>query len=136
MDKFFINVMAVLATTVVGTASADTGSQKTRYLIEGVSTPAVYGALMQNPEDRSANAKVLMAAAGCELIDYYLGVNNYKNYIIIDCGEETNLSALQILLFGSGGMGEGSLTELRTAAQMAEDAKAAADLAGSYQVPE
>jgi len=117
-----------------GTASAE--DKKTRYLLEGISTPAVYAALMKSPEDRSINAKVLMEAAGCELIDYYLGVNNYKNYIIFDCGEETNLSALQILIFGSGGVSSGTATELRTAAQMAEDAEAAAKLAGSYNVPE
>ena len=57
-----------------------------------------------------------------------------KNYIIIDCGEETNLSALQILIFGSGGVSTGTATELRTAKQMAEDAKEAAELAGSYNV--
>jgi len=117
-----------------GTASAE--ETKTRYLLEGVSTPAVYAALMKSPEDRSINAKVLMEAAGCELVDYYLGVSNYKNYIFIDCGEETNLSALQILIFGSGGVSTGTATELRTAAQMAEDAKEAAELAGSYKVPE
>jgi len=136
MGKYFSKFMVILMASSVGIAIADTEDRKTRYLLEGVSTPAVYAALMKSPEDRSVNAKVLMAAAGCELIDYYLGVNNYKNYIIIDCGEGTNLSALQILVFGSGGVAQGSLTELRTAAQMAEDAKAAAELAGSYSVPE
>jgi len=129
-------LLAMLLASFANVASAGTEDQKTRYLLEGVSTPAVYAALMKNPEDRSANAKVLMAAAGCELIDYYLGVNNYKNYIIIDCGEETNLSALQILIFGSGGVSTGTATELRTAAQMAEDAKVAAGLLDSYQLPE
>ena len=133
MKEFFF---PALATLLVAATPAQANESKKRYLLEGVSTPAVYAALMKSPEDRSVNAKVLMAASGCELIDYYLGIHNYKNYIIIDCGEDTNLSALQILIFGSGGVGEGSLTELRTAAQMAEDAKAAAELAGSYSVPE
>jgi len=135
MGKRTAYLVAILS-ALIATVPSKADEHTKRYLIEGVSTPAVYAALMKSPEDRSANAKVLMAAAGCELIDYYLGVNNYKNYIIIDCGEDTNLSALQILIFGSGGVGEGSLTELRTAAQMAEDAKAAAELAGSYNVPE
>ena len=132
-----MSVYLIAATALAlagGTAFAE--DKKTRYLLEGISTPAVYAALIKSPEDRSINAKVLMEAAGCELVDYYLGVNNYKNYIIIDCGEETNLSALQILIFGSGGVSSGTATELRTAAQMAEDAKEAAELTGSYKVPE
>jgi len=127
---------SMLVVGILTTSFVNAEGSTVRYLMEGVSTPAVYAALMKNPEDRSANAKVLMAAAGCELIDYYLGVNNYKNYIIIDCGPDTNLSALQILVFGSGGVSTGTVTELRTAAQMAEDAKAAAGLIDSYQVPE
>ena len=128
--------LIALTTSALFISPAFADGKTTRYLLEGVSTPAVYAALMKNPEDRSINARVLMEAAGCELVDYYLGVNNYKNYIIIDCGEETNLSALQILIFGSGGVSTGTATELRTAAQMAEDAKEAAELAGSYKVPE
>ena len=101
MRKGLLDLTVLLLALFASIAVADTEDRKTRYLLEGVSTPAVYAALMKSPEDRSANAKVLMAAAGCELIDYYLGVNNYKNYIIIDCGEETNLSALQIQLLSA-----------------------------------
>lgn len=133
MKKYIFTVIATLLVTVTPTqAEEDTK----RYLLEGVSTPAVYAALMKSPEDRSANAKVLMTAAGCELVDYYLGVNNYKNYIIIDCEKDTNLSALQILIFAAGGVSTGTATELRTAGQMMEDAKEAAKLSGSYIVPE
>ena len=128
--------LPALATLMVAATSAQADESKKRYLLEGVSTPAVYASLMKSPEDRSANAKVLMEAAGCELVEYYLGVHNYKNYVIIDCLEGTNLSALQILLFAAGGVSTGTATELRTAAQMADDAKEAAKLSDSYRVPE
>ena len=36
-----------------------------------------------------------MAKAGCELIDYYIGVNNYKSYVIIECGRDVDIGALQ-----------------------------------------
>ena len=126
----------MLVALLVAATPAQADENTKRYLLEGVSTPAVYASLMKSPEDRSANAQALMAAAGCELVDYYLGVNNYKNYIIIDCGADTNLSALQILIFAAGGVSTGTATELRTAAQMMEDAKEAAKLSGSYRVPE
>jgi hypothetical protein len=105
-------------------------------MLEGVATPAVFTALIKSPEDRSPNARVLMAKAGCELIDYYLGVHNYKSYIIVDCGPDADFAALQIVVFGGGGVTSGAATEIMTTAELAERAKAAGKLVGSYQVPE
>lgn len=49
------------ATLLLSADRASADDKKVRYLIEGVSTPAVYAALMKSPKDRSINAKVLMA---------------------------------------------------------------------------
>ena len=128
--------VCLVAFGAAGTTVAHAADNKTRYMLEGISTPEVFAALLKNPEDRSANAKRLMAAAGCELIDYYIGVHNYKGYIIIDCGADANLAALQLVTFAGGGVSVGEATKILTGAELAEQAKAAAALVDSYKVPE
>ena len=128
--------VCLVALGTIGTTVASAADNKTRYMLEGISTPEVFAALLKNPEDRSTNAKRLMAAAGCELIDYYIGVHNYKGYIIIECGADANLAALQLVTFAGGGVSKSEATEILTGAELAAQAKAAAKLIGSYKVPE
>jgi len=78
----FITILFFLAFPISGRADDKT----TRYMLEGIATPEVFSALIKSPEDRSDNARGLMKKVGCELVDYYIGVNNFKSYIVIECG--------------------------------------------------
>lgn len=128
--------VCLVALGTIGTTVASAADNKTRYMLEGISTPEVFAALIKKPEDRTANAKRLMAAAGCELIDYYIGVHNYKGYIVIECDADADLAALQLVTIAGGGVSVAEATEILTGAELAERAKAAGELVGSYTVPE
>ncbi len=107
-----------------------------RYLLEGTATPEVFAALMASPEDRAVNARGLMEAAGCKLIDYYIGINNYKSYIIIECGDPADLNALQMVMYASGAIIEGTATRLVTSAELVGVMQDAGGLVESYGIPE
>lgn len=106
-----------------------------RYLLEGTATPEVFAALIANPEDRADNARGLMEAAGCKLIDYYIGINNYKAYIIIECEDPADLNALQMVMFASGAMTEGTATRLVTSGEFVGVMQDAGNLVKSYRTP-
>lgn len=107
-----------------------------RYLLEGTATPEVFASLIAKPEDRAGNARGLMEKAGCKLIDYYIGVNNYKTYVVIDCPDDAALAAVQFIMFASGGIAEGTATQIVTSAELVGVMEDAAKLAGSYRVPD
>ena len=107
-----------------------------RYLLEGTATPEVYASLIQKPEDRADNARGLIEKAGCKLIGYYNGVNNYKTYVIIECPDDAALAAIQFVMFAAGGITEGTATQIVTSAETVGVAQDAAKLAGSYQTPD
>ena len=96
----------------------------------------MFAALIKAPEDRAENAKGLFEAAGCKLIDYYFGVNNYKVYIIIECPNDAALAAIQVATFAAGGIAEGTATQIVTSAEMVDVVRDAAKLASSYRIPE
>lgn len=118
------------------TFSVEASDKTTRYMLEGIATPAVFAGLIKQPEDRSENARGLMEKAGCELLDYYIGVNNYKSYVIIECGPDANIAALQFVTFAAGGIAEGTASQIITSAEAAKVAERAGELVGSYKVPE
>lgn len=108
----------------------------TRYLLEGTATPDVYAAVIRNPEDRAESARKLMAKAGCNLVDYYFGINNYKTYVIVDCPNNETLAAIQFVLFSAGGMTKGTAVQIVSSADVVTSLKKAGELAGSYGAPE
>ena len=132
--KFMAGLIASLL--LLTTLSAEASDKTTRYMLEGVATPEVFAGLIKQPEDRSENARGLMAKAGCELISYYIGVNNYKSYVIIECGPDVDIAALQFVTFAAGGITEGTASQIITSAEAAKVAERAGELAGSYKIPE
>lgn len=127
-----IGILATALTLFTTAASAD---GTTRYMIEGIAAPSTWGAILANPQDRGPNAAALMKAAGCELIDYYLGMFNYKSYVIIECPKSVDISPIQITMFGAGTVDTGTATPIVTTAEMVEVAKAAQKITGAYSGP-
>ena len=83
MQKRFLDLLVLLAACFASTGAVEAVDNKKRFMLEGVATPDVFAALIKSPEDRSVNAAGLMRQAGCELVDYYIGVHNYKTYVVI-----------------------------------------------------
>ncbi|CUH42046.1 MULTISPECIES: hypothetical protein [Ruegeria] len=123
-----VTAFSILATT----AHAE---ETTRYMLEGIAEPSTWGAVLANPQDRGANAEALMNAAGCELIDYYFGMFNYKSYVVIQCPKSVDISPIQIIMFGAGTVDTATATPIVTTAEMVDVAKAAQKISGAYGGP-
>lgn len=77
-----LTFVAILAVSMVAiTASADSGDRY--YLFIGEPSPEAWQWLMSNPSDREAVAKEGIAKLGGDLLSYYWGANNAKNYITV-----------------------------------------------------
>jgi uncharacterized protein with GYD domain len=111
-------------------------SDKKRYMLEGTATPAVFASIISEPQDRGPNAAGLMKTAGCELLDYYVGVHNYKNYVVIECEPTADIAALQFSLFASGAISAATATEIVTSAELKAVGERAKKLANSYKTPD
>ncbi|WP_164658082.1 hypothetical protein [Tropicibacter sp. Alg240-R139] len=126
--KALVTALSVLATTAYAEGT-------TRYMLEGIADPSTWGAILANPQDRGPNAEALMNAAGCELIDYYFGMYNYKSYVVIECPKSVDIGPIQITMFGAGTVDTGTATPIVTTAEMVDVAKAAQKISGSYGGP-
>ena len=108
-----------------------------RYMITGVSTQEVYASIVKEPQDRTVGARKLMETAGCRLVDYYFGINDYKMYIIVDCPDEGTLGSLLFLFMANGALAEGtaSATRLVSGSDAVGIMEGASKLSGSYATP-
>ena len=107
-----------------------------RYLLEGVATPEVFASMLKSPQDRGPNAMGLVEKAGGTLVDYYFGVHNCKNYVIVDLPGEKSLAELQMVLYGSGGINAAAATEIKTSSELMRVAEDAGKLTSVYGIPE
>jgi len=105
-------------------------------MLEGIATPAVFASVIAKPQDRGPNAAGLVKLAGCELVAYYVGVHNYKNYVVIECGPHADIAALQVTLYASGAISTASATEIVTSAELKEVGARAKKLGEAYKIPE
>ena len=126
-------VVALLVSLISLPVIAD---EKKRYMLEGIATPAVFASVIVTPQDRGPNAAGLMKAAGCELLDYYVGVHNYKNYVVIECAADADIAALQVSLYASGAITVATATEIVTSAELKAVGERAQSLSKAYKTPE
>lgn len=107
-----------------------------RFMLEGIATPEVFASLIKAPADRGDNARGLIEKAGGKLVDYYVGIHNYKNYVIVEFPDHKSLAELQMVLYASGAVTQATATEIVTSAELAEIFQSAGKLTGAYGVPE
>lgn len=127
--------MKALATAFTLLATSAIAEDTSRYMLEGIAEPSTWGAILANPQDRGPNAATLMNAAGCELIDYYFGMYNYKSYVVIQCPKSVDISPIQIIMFGAGTVDTATATPIVTTQEMVDVAKAAQKISGAYGGP-
>ena len=79
--KRLIFATILIGSMVATTVYADSGDRY--YLFIGEPSPQAWQWLMNNPSDRESVAKESIAKLGGEMLSYYWGVNNAKNYITV-----------------------------------------------------
>lgn len=115
--KRLIFATILIVSLAATTASAESGDRY--YLFIGEPSPEAWQWLMNNPSDRESVAKEGIAKLGGELLSYYWGVNNAKNYITVRLpADSETVPAMLITRLSTGLLVSYEAIELMQSAQM------------------
>ena len=116
MNRLKLATLLVVS-MIAATASADGDDRY--YLFIGEPSPEAWQWLMNNPSDRESVAKEGVAKLGGELLSYYWGVNNAKNYITVRLpADSETVPAMLITRLSTGLLVSYEAIELMPSAQM------------------
>ncbi len=118
MNKFLLSVAFCHSAAAV--AAEDTKDMRT-FLFIGTSNSAAWEMQIANPGDRAATVKGGIEALGGELLSYYWGLGNGKNYITVSLPDDpTFIQAFYVSRLGDGLLDDYQMIELMSSADMAE----------------
>ncbi len=102
-------------------ATAEEADNMRTFLFIGTSNSAAWEMQIANPGDRAATVKGGIEALGGELLSYYWGLGNGKNYITVSLPDDpTFIQAFYVSRLGDGLLEDYQMIELMSSADMAE----------------
>ncbi|WP_299349474.1 hypothetical protein [uncultured Shimia sp.] len=102
-------------------ATAEDNQNMRTFLFIGTSNSAAWEMQIANPGDRAASVKGGIEALGGELLSYYWGLGNGKNYITVSLpNDPTFIQAFYVSRLGDGLLDDYQMIELMSSADMAE----------------
>ncbi len=103
------------------TAAAEDASKMRTFLFIGASNSAAWEMQIASPGDRAANVRGGIEALGGELLSYYWGLGNGKNYITVALPDDpTFIQAFYVSRLGDGLLDDYQMIELMSSADMAK----------------
>jgi len=100
-------------------ASAE-GAAPRQFLFIGEPSAAAWKYLMANPSDRQKDVEAGMAAIGGEVLSYYFGLGDGKNYITVELPDDNEvIQAVYLMRLPAGLLNSYRIIELMPSAQMA-----------------
>ncbi|WP_281973889.1 hypothetical protein [Ruegeria faecimaris] len=116
--KYLIST-AFLALASTVSAQDRPGNMRT-FLFIGTSNSTAWEMQIANPGDRAASVKGGIEALGGELLSYYWGLGNGKNYITVSLPDDpTFIQAFYVSRLGDGLLDDYQMVELMSSADMA-----------------
>ena len=108
--------------SLASTASAQDNTENMRtFLFIAKSNTTAWEIQITNPGDRAAAVKGGIEALGGELLSYYWGLGNGKNYITVSLPDDpTFIQAFYVSRLGDGLLDDYQMIELMSSADMAE----------------
>lgn len=117
MKRILLSTAFCVSATVA--AAQDTKDMRT-FLFIGTSNSAAWEMQIANPGDRAAFVKGGIEALGGELLSYYWGLGNGKNYITVALPDDpTFIQAFYVSRLGDGLLDDYQMIELMSSADMA-----------------
>ena len=99
------------------------------FMLVGEPTAAAWKFLMDNPEDRKAQVAGAFKALGGEVVSYYFGLGDGKNYITVTIPNDNELiQAIYLMRLPSGLLKSYQVIELMPSEQMSKALKRSAKL--------
>jgi len=127
--QFSLAVIAAISLSTPPKACAAEGSQETspqkmtQYMFIGHVGPKGWQYILDNPNNRETAARDVVAKMGGELVGYYFGFGNSKNYIIVNLPDKQTAKAAQVLRLSSGMLFDYEIIELMSGSEIETIAK-------------
>lgn len=110
---------------LAATSNAAGNNKEIRYfMFIGEPNATAWKYLMENPEDRKAEVASAFKALGGEVLNYYFGLGNGKNYITVTIPNDNELiQAIYLMRLPSGMLNSYQVIELMPSEQMSKALK-------------
>ena len=122
-----LSAMLFLLTALLVTATPNAGATEKdlrTFMFIGEPSAAAWKYLMDNPEDRKAEVAGAFKALGGEVLNYYFGLGDGKNYITVTIPNDNELiQAIYLMRLPSGLLNSYQVIELMPSEQMSEALK-------------
>ena len=117
---YILTISALIMTSGV---SAD--EERSRYYLGiGEPSPEAWTIMIKNPTDREASMGAALEAMGGEMISYYWGLADGKNYITVRLPDDPNMvQAMYVSRLSQGVLKDYTFIELMTSADMVKALK-------------
>lgn len=122
MNKLLF-ILTISALMMTGGVSAD--EERSRYYLGiGEPSPEAWTIMIKNPTDREASMGAALEAIGGEMISYYWGLADGKNYITLRLPDDPSMvQAMYVSRLGQGVLKDYTFIELMTSADMVKALK-------------
>ena len=121
MRKIAICLMLFLGP---GSSSLHAGESPRHFMFIGEPNAVAWKYLIENPADRKAEVESAFKALGGEVLSYYFGLGNGKNYITVTIPDDNELiQAIYLMRLPSGLLRSYQVIELMPSEQMSEALK-------------
>lgn len=99
------------------------------FMFIGEPNAAAWQIMMENPADRKAEVSGAFKALGGEVLSYYWGLGNGKNYIIVTIPDDNELiQAIYLMRLPSGMLSSYQIIELMSSDKMSSALKRSKEL--------
>ena len=126
LSGIFLGTFLIVSPGFVAAAeNTAQGEQALRYfMFVGEPNAAAWKYLMENPQDRKAEVASAFKALGDEVLNYYFGLGNGKNYITVTIPNDNELiQAIYLMRLPSGLLNSYQVIELMPSEQMSKALK-------------
>lgn len=123
------SILSMLVLFALSTVSADETTSDMRYfMFVGEPNAAAWKFLMENPADREKEVATGMEAVGGNVLSYYFGLGDGKNYITVQLPNENEvIQAVYMMRLPAGLLNSYHIIELMPSDQMSEALKRSAE---------
>ncbi|MDB4845240.1 GYD domain-containing protein [Hellea sp.] len=97
--------------------------QMRQYMFIADIGPEGWQQLIDSPSNREAAARESISKLGGELVGYYFGFGNSKNYVIVNLPNKETAKAIQVLRLSSGMLIDYEIIELMSSSEIETIAK-------------
>ncbi|MGI9390906.1 MAG: GYD domain-containing protein [Boseongicola sp.] len=103
------------------------------YMFQARYSVDAFGAMLKEPQDRTAAGAAIVEAAGGKLHALYFCFGDYDVMAIIDAPDDHTMASCAMVLAASGAFSGGKTTKLMSGAEAKSAMEAASGLASSYK---